>query len=44
MLVIFQPLGLFVKTSTDDDKYSLRNSENWLRPIEMQLSKKLKTF
>ena len=29
---------------TADDKYSLRNSENLREPIQMQLSKNLKTF
>ena len=27
-----------------DDKYSVRNSENFREPIQMQLSKNLKTF
>ena len=44
LLVIGQILGLFVNTLTPDDKYSLRNSEFLLQPIEMQLSKKQKTF
>ena len=29
---------------TADDKYSLRNSENLWEPIQMQISKNLKTF
>ena len=33
ILVISEPLGLFVKTFTADDKYSLRNSENMKQPI-----------
>ena len=37
-------LGVVVKTWTADDKYSLRNSENCLLLIQMQLSKKRKTF
>ena len=44
LLVIGQILGLFVNTLTPDDKYSLRNSEFLLQTIEMQLSKKQKTF
>ena len=44
LLVIGQILGLFVNTLTTDDKYSLRNSEFLLQTIEMQLSKKQKTF
>ena len=44
LLVIFYPLGLFVKTLTVDDKYSLGNSEKLQEPIQMQLSKSLKTF
>ena len=31
-------------TLTADDKYSPRNSEKLLQPIQMQLSKTLKTF
>ena len=37
-------LGLFVKTLTADNNYSLRNSESFLQQIEMQLSKNLNTF
>ena len=44
LLVIFQPLGLFVKTLIADDKYSLRNGEKLQEPIQMQLFKNLKTF
>ena len=36
--------GLFVNTSTADDKYSLLNSDNLTQPIKMQLSRKQKTF
>ena len=44
LLVVFEPLGLFLKTLTADDKYSLRKSENLRDPIEMQLYNILKTF
>ena len=44
LLGMFQPLGLFVKTLTADDMYSLRNSENFREPIQMELSKILKIF
>ena len=37
-------MGLFVKTLTADDKYSLRISENLREPIQMQLYKILKTY
>ena len=33
---------IFVNTLTPDDKYSLRNSEPLLQPIQTQLSKKKK--
>ena len=33
---------IFVNTLTPDDKYSLRNSEPLLQPIQTQLSKKQK--
>ena len=36
--------GLFLNTLTSDDKYSLLNSDNLTQPIQMQLSKKQKTF
>ena len=42
LLVIFELLGVFVNTLTADDKYYLRNSENLLLPIQMQLTKKWK--
>ena len=35
---------MFVKTFTGDDNYPLRNCENLLLLIQMQLSKKRKTF
>ena len=44
LLVIFSHFGLFVKTLNADEKCSLRNSENLSEPIQMQLSKILKTF
>ena len=44
LLVTREILGLFVNTSTADEKYSPRNSENLPQPIQMQLSKKLKRF
>ena len=44
LLLIFSPIGLFVKTLTADDTYSLFNSENLREPIQMQLYKTLKIF
>ena len=44
LLVICEIKGVFVKTFTGDDNYPLRNCENLLLPIKMQLSKKWKTF
>ena len=43
-LVISAILGLFVNTLPADDKHSIRNSENFLQPIQRQLSKILKIF
>ena len=37
-------LGLFVNTLTGDDKYSLLNRDNLLQDLQMQLSRKQKTF
>ena len=37
-------MGREVKTLTADDNYSLPNSENLLQPIQIQLSKNVKTF
>ena len=37
-------LGLFVDTLSIDDKCSLRNSEDLQQPIQMEISKKEKTF
>ena len=36
LFVIWQILGMFVNTLTADDKYALRNSENFLQPIQKQ--------
>ena len=44
LLVICELLGLFVSTLAGDDKYSLCNSHNFPQPIQMQFSKKQKTF
>ena len=44
LLVICEILGLFVNTFTADEKYFLCNSENLPEPIQIQLSKKEKTF
>ena len=43
-LDIFELLRLFVKTLTAGDKYSLGNIWNMQDLIQMQLSKKVKTF
>ena len=43
-LVIFKILGLLVNTLTADDMYCLLNREYLTQPIQMQLSKKQKTF
>ena len=44
LLVISEILRLFVHTWTVDDKYSLRKSENLLKPIKMQLPQKQTNF
>ena len=44
LLVIFKLLPLFVKTLTAGDKYSLSNIWNLQDLIQIQLSKKVKTF
>ena len=36
--------GLLVNTLTADEKYSVLNSDSLTQPIQMQLSKKLKSF
>ena len=38
LLVVSEILGMFVNTLSPDDKYSFGNWENFLQPIEMQLS------
>ena len=43
-IVMSEILGLFVNTLTPDYKHSLRNSDNFLQPIQMQLSQKQKPF
>ena len=43
-LVISAILGLFVNTLPADGKHSILNSENFLQPIQRQLSKILKIF
>ena len=44
MLVLCKILRLFVKTLTDDDKYSLLYRDNFTQPIQILLSQKQKTF
>ena len=44
LLVICKILGLFLNTLSADDKYSFLNRDNLRQSIEMQLSKKQKTF
>ena len=44
LLVICKILGLFVNTLTVDDKYSLLKKDNLTQTIQMELSKKEKTF
>ena len=44
LLVICKILGLFVNTLILDDKCSFLNMENLIQSIQMQLSKKQKTF
>ena len=44
LVVTCKIFGLFLNTLTSDDKYSLLNSDNLTQPIQMQLSKKQKTF
>ena len=44
MLVFCKFLRLLVRTSTDDEKYSLLYRENLTQPIQILLSKKRKTF
>ena len=44
MSVLWKILRLFVKTLTDDDKYSLLYRDNLTQIIQIQLSQKQKTF
>ena len=44
LLVRYKILGSFVHTMTVDDKYSRHNSENFNQTIQIELSKKAKTF
>ena len=44
LLVIHKIPRLFANTLTDDDKHYLLNRDNLTQQIEMQLSKKEKTF
>ena len=44
LLVICKILSLFLNIFTADDKYSLLNRDNLMRPIEMKLSHKQKRF
>ena len=44
MLVLCKILGLFVKTLTDDGKYSLLYRDNLTQQIQILLSQKPKTF
>ena len=42
--MIRKTFGLFLHTLTADDKYSVLNGDNLMQHIQMQLSKKQKTF
>ena len=44
LLVLSEILGLIINTMTVDDMYSFPNNENLPQPIQMQLSKKQKSF
>ena len=44
MLVLCKISGLFLKTLTDNDKYSLLDGDNLTQPIQILLSQKQKTF
>ena len=39
LLMICEIIGHFVSTLASGDKYSLPNTENFLQPVQMQLSK-----
>ena len=43
-MTILQSKARFLNTLTTDDEYSFHNRENLQLPIQMQLSKKPKTF
>ena len=44
LFVVSEILGVFVKTLTADDRHFPLNWENLQQPLQMQLSKKQKTF
>ena len=44
MLVLCKILRLFVKTLTDDEKYSFLYRDNLTQPLQILLSQKQKTF
>ena len=44
LLVKFEIRGLFINTLTVNHDYSVRNTESLPQPIQMQLSKKQKSF
>ena len=44
LLMICEPVGLFLKILTVNDKCSLCNGENLHQPIQMELSQKQKIF
>ena len=44
MLVLWEILGLFVNTLSEDDKYCLLYSDNLTQPIQILFSQKQKTF
>ena len=44
LLVISEIFGLFINKLTVDDKYSLCNTEKLTHSIQMQFSKKERTF
>ena len=44
LLLIWKILRLFPNTLSADGKYSLLNRDNFTQPIQMQLSRKQKTF
>ena len=44
LLVIYKILGLLVNTFATDDKYTLLNSDNLMRQIQMLITKKETNF